>query len=104
MLSKSEQLKKTKRVKLNRLSKIENKLFHDTILDITLGVCQLCEEREGDDYHHCRWGCYGASKDDTCQALVCRKCHEICHSSKHGLYNQRAEKIGDANWKEHTNG
>jgi len=103
MLSKSEQLKKTKRVNLKRLSKIENKLFHDTIQDVTHGVCQLCEEREGVDFHHCRYGSYGVDKDDMCQVLTCRKCHDMCHRDKHGIHNRRAEKIGDMNWKEHTN-
>jgi len=101
-MDKQTQLYKTKRVNLKKLSRLENKLFHDSILDSTGGICQLCNEAEGADFHHTLWGCYGANKDDSRQILVCRKCHELCHKEKHGVVNTIAIKISELNWKEYN--
>ncbi len=103
MLSKKDQLKKIRTLNPKKLSKTENKLFHETIKEITRGVCQLCEERGGDDQHHPLFGKYGADKDDRCQVLVCRRCHELCHKDKHGIINTRAKTIGHENFKEYCN-
>jgi len=97
-MQKSEQLKKVKLVNLKKLSKIENKLFHDFINSVSFGLCQLCSNT-AEDHHHPRYGSYGADKDDRCQIAICRKCHEKCHKSKHGMQNIIAENIGDKNWR-----
>ena len=97
--SKDSQLKKTKSINLKKLTKIENKLFHDYIIDKTLSICKLCNERGGDDFHHAKYGTFGADKDDTCQVLSCRKCHDLCHVDKHGIVNTLAVLMGDSNWR-----
>ena len=99
---KEDQLKKVNRVNLNKLSKIENDLLHDTIKDRSNGICQLCNERQGVDFHHAEWGCYGADRNDSLQLLCCRTCHELCHREKHGALNKMARKIAATNWDEHA--
>ena len=102
MLSKTDQLHKVKRINLKRMSKIENKLYHDDILDTTGGICQLCNESQGVEFHHAYFGRYGADKDDTKQVLSCRKCHELCHNEKHGVVNTMAKWIADNNWSNYN--
>lgn len=101
-MTKESQLRKVKRVNLKRLTKIENKLFHDDIIDRTNGICQLCNREQGQDFHHSLWGNYGSSKDDMSQVLVCRKCHELCHNDKHGAVNYLAIKEGEQNWSNYN--
>jgi len=100
--SKADQTKKNKQPNLKKLSQTENKLFHDDIVNITFGICQLCSECLGDDFHHPKYGRYGADKDDTCQVLSCRNCHNECHANKHGEKNNLAIKIGNLNWTEYN--
>lgn len=97
--TKEDQLKKNKRVNPKKMTRIENKLFHDDILDNSKGVCQVCEDKEGVDFHHPKYGKFGADKDDTCQVLVCRECHDLCHREKHGAMNRIAEHVGNFNYK-----
>lgn len=101
MISKADQLNKNKEANPKKLSKTENKLFHDDILEISEGTCQLCLKCKGEDFHHPKYGSYGADKDDTCQVLACRICHDVCHEFKHGPTNMVAAQIGDLNWAAH---
>ncbi len=98
-LTKESQLYKTKRVDIKKMSKTENKLFHDYIIDSCNEVCQICEDRGGVDFHHPKYGKFGADKDDTCQILVCRECHDQCHKDKHGIMNKIAIGVGNMNFK-----
>jgi len=65
-------------------------------------LCQICNQKQAQDAHHLRFGCYGAGKDDTSLIAVCRKCHEWSHANKHES-QERYEHIAKENWEKYTN-
>lgn len=103
MYSKEIQLKKTKNKNDKRLDPCEYRALKDSILDRTNGICQLCGVASGDDFHHSKWGKYGADKIDSSVVLVCRTCHSNCHKDKHGELNTLAVEIGENNWERYSN-
>ena len=84
-----------------RLSKKEYQRYV-AWLNYTFKVCQICNQKQAQDAHHLRFGCYGADKDDTSLITVCRDCHEWCHQNKHES-QEKYEHIAKNNWEKYTN-
>ena len=65
-------------------------------------ICQICNQKQAQDAHHLRFGCYGADKDDTSLIAVDRECHEWCHQNKHES-QEKYEHIAKENWEKYAN-
>ena len=95
--SKEMQTKKAKKLKKGRMTKSDLSTYQMYIYEDSLGLCQLCHKEPIDDYHHSKYGCYGADKDDKFLIGLCRTDHDLCHKDKQK--NNEALYIAQVNWK-----
>ena len=84
----------------HRLSKKEYRRYV-AWLNYTFKVCQICNQKQAQDAHHLRFGCYGADKDDTSLIAVCRDCHNWCHKNKQES-KDKYKDIASSNWRSYT--
>lgn len=96
-MTKSEQLGKVRKSNPKKMTKSDYRKKCDFIIEENDSTCQLCSENMGAEFHHSRFGCRGADKDDRSILLVCQECHLKCHREKHGLLNKRAIETGEEN-------
>lgn len=111
MLTKKEQLKKSKNKEVDQLDQsITVRLPKDQIKKrvqwlLNKEICQVCEESTNLDYpHHAIFG--WSNKDDRTMVNICVKCHRTIHTIGYGPLKknrEQIEKIGWSNNKEFLN-
>ena len=81
-MTKQAQTHKTKSPNPKKLSKSEYRQYCDFILDQADGVCQYCNQAAIAEFHHTKFGRYGADKDDRSIIGVCLQCHLDLHANR----------------------
>lgn len=99
-LTKEQQLKHNKKIKLKKVSKAELKKRVEFLL--SKEVCQVCNFSTDLDYpHHTLFGL--AKKDDRSMINICVSCHREIHTKGfpvHGLNREDMIEIGRLNNEE----
>jgi hypothetical protein len=93
MYSKKDQLKKRKPKNEKKLQKSEIRKYTDWIHDRQGGKCFCGCGRPIDEYHHAKYGSFGADKDDRSLVGISRECHYAIHHGSDIVRKKSLEKM-----------
>lgn len=105
MLSKENQLRKSKKPNPRKMTKVEYELYVDFVNEKAKGMCQCGCGRKADDIHH---SMRGINKDDRSIIAICKTCHNLIHSCGYKEIEEASrlallsKNIGKINFKDYV--